>query len=94
MGDEEYRILDPLGRKEAMYVLLKIADNPGESKKTIMRADNGNESTRFTRMKEFEADGLITTTSGNKYNVKGVSLTEKGERIVEHLREIVGILKE
>ena len=79
--------MELLERKFAMYVILAVEKHPMSTKTEIMRLDNGNEKTKFNRIQELIAAGLIhhveTETGATR-----IDLTPEGKAIAAKLKTL------
>lgn len=64
----DFEILD---KKYAMYVILAVYEYPGSTKTDIMRMEEGNEQTKFNRINDLIAAGILEyRTTGDGFSKK------------------------
>jgi len=85
--------LDIFEKKFSLYVVMAVKENPGSTKTEILRLDKGNEKTKFFRINELIAEGIIVVNDERKkYNEMRLYLTPKGQEIAIHLEKIQQIV--
>lgn len=91
-GEPRLTILE---RKQAMWVLLTVKQNPGLNKTQITRVEPGNESVRFKRINELIEEGLIEIELEDAIYTKAMklSLTPIGEKVASLIQEMDEVLK-
>ena len=75
-----------------MYVILAIDENPNSTKTDIMKLERGDEKTKFLRINELIAEGIVGTIFVEGYSTKRLFLTDKGKAIAGHIEAIRGVL--
>lgn len=83
LGQEDLGLLE---RKYAMYVLLAVDKYPGSTKTTIMRLEPGFEKTKFIRLTELTAAGLIDYDRENEDANISLRLTPAGAEVVATIK--------
>ena len=83
-----------LERSCAIYMLLLISDNEGQTKKRLTTSgESYNERTKFQRVNELIAAGLVEyRKEGARYNAGSLYLTEEGNEVVKNLRKVRSVL--
>lgn len=81
---------ETLESKYAMQIVLAISENPGMCKKEVMSiGEGGNERTKYTRISNLIADGLIEVRQGgNQWNSALLYLTPEGQEVAKCVDKI------
>ncbi len=86
--------LSILGERYTIDIILMVHDKPGINKTEIIRSSPSGERTRAVRVDELVAAGILDTEEGEHWRGIYYRLTDKGERIAEHLVEIRSVFEE
>ena len=78
-----------LQKRFAIWILLRIMDNPGGSKKEIIEEEKGSHMAKYDTLKELVDAGLVRVDDdGYVYGPKPLYLTELGEKVTMELKKI------
>ena len=83
-------ILDLLERKSALYVLMEVKEHPGASKSEVTNREPLNVRTKFVRIEELVAAGLITENRDpRKHATVKLYLSPEGQEVADLILKIV-----
>ena len=82
-------VLEP---SHAISILFYVRNHPGCTRSDVYRDVTRNANTLW-KMRMLEAHGLLDMSSRGPYNSFPLRLTERGERAVELLDELAGLLE-
>lgn len=83
-------ILGLLERKFAMYVLMEVKEHPGASKSDITNRELANVRTKFVRIEELVAAGLIIEDRDpRQHGTVKLYLSPAGQEIASHIEAII-----
>lgn len=89
------RKISRIGNKYLLEFLLDAKEEPGMTKKAmILKEGIGGDKTKYERVNNLIAMGLLETRSGGKWNVNKLFLTPDGQMVARHLEEIERIFAE
>ncbi|MBR4685974.1 MAG: hypothetical protein IKP04_05535 [Candidatus Methanomethylophilaceae archaeon] len=87
-------ILDLLERKSALYVLMEVKEHPGASKSEVTNREPLNVRTKFVRIEELVAAGLITENRDpRKHATVKLYLSPEGQEIADAVERIINSAK-
>ena len=80
-------------KRFAIWILLRILENPGRPKKEIIEEDQGSHMAKYDALKDLVDAGLVRVDDdGYVYGPKPLFLTERGEKVAEELRVIHSLM--
>ena len=85
--------MDVLERKYSMYILLAVSEHPMSTKTEIMRLQQQNERTKFNRINELIALGLIEYAKSENYSRERIVLSKDGEELVRIIKKARTVLR-
>lgn len=89
------RKISRIGNKYLLEFLLDAKEEPGMTKKAmILKEGIGGDKTKYERVNNLIAMGLLETRSGGKWNVNKLFLTPDGQMVAKYLEEIERIFAE
>ncbi len=89
LSGDDYDLLE---RKFAMYVLVAVSENPHSTKTQIMRLEEGNERTKYQRLRELSDAGYIEYVRSDNYAGERMVLSRDAEEIVSYLNKIRSVM--
>ena len=90
LKDDDMEVLE---RKYAMYLLLAVSEHPMSTKTEIMRLQQQNERTKFNRLNELIALGLIDYARSENYSRERIVLSKDGEELVRIIKKARTVLR-
>ena len=90
LKDDDMEVLE---RKYAMYLLLAVSEHPMSTKTEIMRLQQQNERTKFNRINELIALGLIEYARSENYSRERIILSKDGEELVKIIKKARTVLR-
>lgn len=82
-------VLDILGKKRSIEVLLEVYDNPGIIQSQIADKKESGSGSKRQRLSELIGCGLVRTESDpNNWSAIRYYLTDEGQRVAQHLIRI------
>ena len=90
LKDDDIEVLE---RKYAMYLLLAVSEHPMSTKTEIMRLQQQNERTKFNRINELIALGLIEYARSENYSRERIVLSKDGEELVKIIKKARTVLR-
>ncbi len=90
LKDDDMEVLE---RKYAMYLLLAVSEHPMSTKTEIMRLQQQNERTKFNRINELIALGLIEYARSENYSRERIVLSQDGEELVRIIKKARTVLR-
>ncbi len=90
LKDDDMEVLE---RKYAMYLLLAVSEHPMSTKTEIMRLQQQNERTKFNRLNELIALGLIDYARSENYSRERIILSKDGEELVRLIKKARAVLR-
>lgn len=89
------RKISRIGNKYMLEFLLDAKEEPGMTKKAmILKEGIGGDKTKYERVNNLIALGLLETRSGGKWNVNKLFLTPEGQMVAKSLEDIEKVLGE
>ena len=80
-------------KRFAIWILLRILENPGRPKKEIIEEDQGSHMAKYDALKDLVDAGLVRADDeGYIYGPKPLYLTNLGEKVASELKVIHGML--
>lgn len=80
-------------RKYAMYIILAVSENPGIGKTKLVRLEEGNEKTKFTRINELIEAGYLKATECPASRLVMLDLTDLGQTTIAPIKKLMRIEK-
>lgn len=76
-------------KRFAIWILLRILENPGRPKKEIIEEDQGSHMAKYVALKDLVDAGLVKVDEdGYVYGPKPLYLTDLGEKVATGLKAI------